>query len=91
MGDSIGIASALATVVRGGIGDGLSQLDANLRRAQSTSFVLPTDNTAVAIAYAANVLGDDDITLELLNTGCTERASTSATSYPTCAAKSTSR
>lgn len=32
-------------------------------------FALHADNTAVAIAHAAHLLGDDDITLELLDTG----------------------
>jgi hypothetical protein len=68
-GNLLGIVAAIARVQRGDPDQGLADMAGIQRRARWAPFAIQQDDAAVTIAYMAHLLGHDDLTVQILETG----------------------
>ncbi len=68
-GDLLGIVAAIAQVRDGNTDDGLADIARIQNRARQTPFTIQQDDAAIAIAYIAHLMGHDDLTSKILETG----------------------
>lgn len=66
-GDRLGMVAAIALVERGDIDAGLTQAAEIQRKVRAT--VVQQVDASITIAYIAHLLGEDDLTLQILQTG----------------------
>ena len=68
-GDRLGMVAAIARIQRGDVDLGLAEISAIHQKTQRMPWAVQRDDLAIAIAYIAHLLGHDDLTLQILDTG----------------------
>ena len=68
-GNLLGIAAAIARIQRGDTDRGLAEIAEIQDRARQTPFAVHQDDAAIAIAYIAHLLDQDDLAVQILETG----------------------
>ncbi len=68
-GDRLGMVAAIARIQLGDIDSGLAEISSIHQKTKRTPWAVQQDDLAIAIAYIAHLLGQDDLTLQILETG----------------------
>lgn len=68
-GDRLGLVAALARIQRGNSDAGLAQISRIQEDYQTSPWAVPHDDLAIAVAYAAHLLDQYGLTLQILQTG----------------------
>jgi predicted ATPase/DNA-binding SARP family transcriptional activator len=68
-GDRLGLVAAIARIQRGDTRAGLAEISQIQQKARESPWAVQQDDLAIAIAYAAHLLDQDGLTLQILQTG----------------------
>ncbi len=68
-GDRLGMVAAIARIQHGDIELGLAEISSIHQKAARTPWAVQQDDLAIAVAYICHLLGEDDLALEIVETG----------------------